>query len=79
MLTQEYTFDAKTGNSPLDLLVVAELDEIKNAETELAEAVSRLSTEPKDQASVLWIDSLLMNVRERAQRLDRMLDAMACA
>jgi hypothetical protein len=79
VLMQDTAAVDQTQKSPLDLLVVAELEEIKCAESELARAVSTLTAGNPDEVSELWITSMMARVRERLQRLDRMLDAMACA
>lgn len=60
----------------MDVLVMAEIDRLRSAETRLERTLSALVSGHRNEVSELSFLSSLAEVRDRASRLDRMLDAM---
>jgi hypothetical protein len=61
----------------MGVLVIAEIERLRASEADLARTLSRLSPDHRDEASELSFLSALADVRVRAQRLERVLEAMA--
>ena len=66
----------RSGNGPLDALVMAEIGRLRSAETGLERALSALASGRRDEVSELSFLSSLADVRDHARRLERMLEAM---
>jgi hypothetical protein len=61
----------------MSVLVMAEINELRTAEENLEKTLYTLTPDHQDEISKLSFLSSLAEVRERAQRLERVLDAMA--
>ncbi len=65
------------NSSPMDVLVMMQIDRLRSVESQLLQEVSTISPGGCDEYSKLCLWSSLSEVRARVQRLDRMLDAMS--
>jgi len=61
----------------MGILVIAELERLRASEAELEKTLATMSPNETDEASEFSFLSSLADIRHRAERLQRMLEAMA--
>ncbi len=67
----------RTGNGPMGTLVMAEIERLRTSEAHLEKTLATMMPNDRDEVSEMSFLASLADVRVRAQRLERMLEAMA--
>jgi hypothetical protein len=67
----------RTGNDPLGVLVMSEIERLRASEAGLERTLSTFSINGRNEISELSFLADLADIRIRAQRLERVLEAMA--